>query len=64
MSDTFAADMKPPEMDENHWNTLQELLNAVNELPGVWDRVESFMMGRGIDNPKLEVEALHKIAFA
>jgi hypothetical protein len=53
-----------PQMDDNHWNTLQELLNAVAELPGVFERVEAFMIGRGIEAPKVEIEALHKVAFA
>ena len=55
---------KPPELDENHWNTLQELLNAVNSIPGVWERVEAYMIARDIDDPKAEVQALHDIAFA
>lgn len=51
------------QMDDNHWNTLQELLNAVSSLPGVADKVDAFMRGRGIEDPKAEIEALHKIAF-
>lgn len=51
------------EMDDNHWHTLQEILNAVAELPGVWERVEAFMIGRGIDAPKSEMDALRKVAF-
>ncbi len=54
----------PPEMDDNHWNTLQELLTAVAELPGVFDKVDAYLRGRGIEDPKAEIEALHKIAFA
>ena len=50
-------------LDDNHWNTLQEMLNALNDLPGVFERVEAFMIGRGIESPKVEIEALHKIAF-
>ena len=52
-----------PEMDDNHWNTLQELLNALAHLPGVFERVDAFMRGRGIEDPKVEIEALHSIAF-
>ena len=50
-------------LDDNHWNTLQEILNALSDLPGVFERVEAFMIGRGIESPKVEIEALHKIAF-
>lgn len=60
----MSEEVKAPEMDDNHWNTLQELLNAVADLPGVFDRVDAFMRGRGIEDPKAEMEALHKIAFA
>jgi len=50
-------------LDENHWHTLQELLTAVSSLPGVYERIEAFMMGRGIADPKVELEALHDKAF-
>lgn len=55
---------KPPELDENHWNTLQELLNAVDKIPGVWERVEAYMIAREIEDPKIEMQALRDIAFA
>ena len=51
------------QMDENHWNTLQEILNAIHGLSGVEDRIEAYMLGRGIEDPKLEIRALRNIAF-
>lgn len=51
------------QMDDNHWNTLQEILNAINSLDGVMDRIEAYMLGRGIENPESEIQALRKIAF-
>lgn len=50
-------------LDENHWNTLQELLNAVGALPGVMDKVDAYMRGRGIDDPVVELDALRSKAF-
>ena len=51
------------EMDDNHWNTLQEILNALGDLPGVNDRIDAYMRGRGIEDPEAEIDALRKIAF-
>ncbi|MCK7474038.1 MAG: hypothetical protein MZV49_12105 [Rhodopseudomonas palustris] len=31
------------EMDGNHWNTLQELQNAIGDLPGVYDKIDAYM---------------------
>ena len=64
MMNIWTVERKPPELDENHWSTLQELMNAVGEIPGVWERVEAYMIGRDIENPKAEMEALRKVAFA
>lgn len=47
-----------PEMDDNHWNTLKNLLDAMTDLPGVAERVEAYMMGRGIEDPHAEIQAL------
>ncbi len=52
-----------PGMDDNHWNTLQEILNAIGELPGTMDRVDAYMRGRGIEDPQAEIGALRDIAF-
>ena len=51
------------EMDDNHWNTLQEILNAIGCLPGVSERIDAYMRGRDIDDPEAEIRALRKIAF-
>lgn len=51
------------QMDDNHWNTLQELLNAIGCLPGVMDKIDAYMRGRDIDDPQAEISALRKIAF-
>lgn len=51
------------EMDDNHWSTLQELLTAIGDLPGVMDKIDAYMRGRGIDEPQEEIRALRKIAF-
>lgn len=51
------------EMDENHWNTLQEMLNAIGALPNVYERIDAYMRGRGIDDPDAEIRALRSIAF-
>lgn len=51
------------EMDDNHWNTLQELLTAIGYLPGVYDKIDAYMRGRGIDDPESEIRALRQIAF-
>jgi len=50
-------------MDDNHWNTLQEILNALGDLPGVNDRIDAYMRERGIEDPEAEIDALRKIAF-
>lgn len=51
------------EMDDNHWNTLQELLNAIGAMPDVSARIDAYMRGRDIDDPEAEMRALRKIAF-
>jgi len=51
------------EMDDNHWNTLQEILNAIGAMPDIEARVDAFMRGRGIDEPQSEIRALRSIAF-
>jgi hypothetical protein len=51
------------QMDDNHWNTLQELLTAIGDLPGVMDKVDAYLRGRGIEDPQEEIRALRKIAF-
>lgn len=51
------------QMDDNHWSTLQELLTAIGDLPGVMDKIDSYMRGRGIEDPEAELRALRKIAF-
>lgn len=51
------------QMDGNHWNTLQELLNAIGALPGVMDKIDAYMRGRDIEDPQAEIGALRKIAF-
>ena len=42
----------PPDLDENHFSTLQEVLSAISAIPGVAPQVEAFMRGRGIDDPQ------------
>jgi hypothetical protein len=54
---------EPPQMDENHWNTLQELLTAIGDLPGVMEKVDAYMRGRGIEDPQEEICELRRIAF-
>jgi hypothetical protein len=51
------------EMDDNHWNTLQELLTAIGCLPGVMDKIDAYMRGRDIEDPQAEIRALRQIAF-
>jgi hypothetical protein len=51
------------EMDENHLNTLQEILNAIGAMPDIEARIDAFMRGRGIDDPDAEIRALRMIAF-
>jgi hypothetical protein len=51
------------EMDENHRNTLQEILNAIGAMPDIEARIDAFMRGRGIDDPDAEIRALRMIAF-
>lgn len=50
-------------MDDNHWSTLQELLTAIGHLPGVMDKIDSYLRGRGIEDPQEEIRALRQIAF-
>lgn len=59
MEDRTAA----AQMDDNHWNTLQELLNAIGAMPDVACKIDAYMRGRDIDNPEAEIRALRKIAF-
>ncbi len=33
---------------------LQNVANAIGELPGVWDRIEAYLMGCGHDDPRQE----------
>jgi hypothetical protein len=51
------------EMDDNHWNTLQELLNAIGAMPDISARIDAYMRGRDIDDPEAEIRALRQIAF-
>jgi hypothetical protein len=51
------------QMDDNHWNTLQEILNAIGALPGVMDKIDAYMRGRDIDDPQSEIRALRQVAF-
>lgn len=51
------------QMDDNHWHTLQEILTAIGDLPGVMDKIDSYMRGRGFEDPQAEICALRKIAF-
>lgn len=51
------------QMDDNHWSTLQSLLTAIGDLPGVMDKVDAYMRGQGVEDPQLEIRALRKIAF-
>jgi len=50
-------------LDENQMNTVQEILNALAAMPEAFVRVEAYMRGRDIDDPKAEIEALHKAVF-
>lgn len=50
-------------MGDDHWNTLQELLTAINALPGVRTQIEAYMMGRGLDDPGEDLRELQRIAF-
>lgn len=59
MEDRTSAD----QMDDNHWSTLQELLTAIGDLPGVMDKVDAYMRGRGIEDPQAEIRDLRRIAF-
>lgn len=51
------------EMDDNLRSTLQELLTAIGDLPGVMDKIDAYLRGRGVDDPQEEIRALRKIAF-
>lgn len=57
------ADFESPIFDENHLSMMQEILNAVIELPGVYERVEAFMIGRGIESPRAEITTLRDLVF-
>lgn len=48
---------------EDQWITIQTLLNAIDSLPGVRERVEAYMLGRGFDTPSDDIQEIHKIAF-
>lgn len=50
-------------LDENQINTVQEILNAIRDLKGVYDRADAYLRGRGIEDPQAEIEALHKAVF-
>ena len=41
-----------------HMGTIQDMFNAVCELPGVAERVEAYMLGRGVENPREAMKAL------
>ena len=53
-----------PEPNEDDWIVLQEVLHAISELPTVWERVEAYLIARGIEVPREAVERWRKIADA
>ena len=61
---TEGMPVEAPSLGDEQWETLQELLNAMGDLHGVFERVEAFMRGRGIKDPATEIKTLRAIAFA
>lgn len=54
---------EPNQVGDEHWSTVQELLNAMSDLPGLAERVDAYMRGRGIDDPAEDIARLRKAAF-
>ena len=50
-------------LDANHMHTAQELLNAVYDLPGVPEKVDAWLRGRGLEDPQVEIDALRDQLF-
>lgn len=53
----------PPQLDDTHFNTMQEIVTAIYDIPGVADKVDTYMRGRGIEDPQAEICALRKVIF-
>lgn len=53
----------PLKLGDDMVEFLQEVSNAIGDLPGVWDRVEAYLLGRGIDNPRQEWDRLRSLLF-
>ena len=54
-------DMTSPEMTDEHFDTLYDVLHAINDLPHVRSLVEAYMRGRGCEDPAEQIDALHKL---
>lgn len=50
-------------MTEKNWFTVQRLLDAISDLPGVRDRVEAYMLGCGVEDPARDIADLYAVAF-
>lgn len=50
-----------PPLTDHHFDTLYELLMAINHLPHVRDLIEAYMRGRGHEDPTEQIETLHKL---
>lgn len=50
-------------LDEDHIHTIQELLTAVYDLPGVADKVDAWLRGRGFEDPQENIRDLRKQIF-
>jgi len=51
------------QLDEDTVCFLQEILHAISNLPGAWDRVEAYLMGVGYDRPRDEMDKLRGLIF-
>lgn len=56
-------DAKPTELDGNHVSTVQEILSAISDLPGVMEKIDAYMRGRGIEDPQAEIGELRSVVF-
>ena len=53
----------PLKLGDDMVELLQEVSNAIGDLPGVWERVEAYLLGRGIEKPREQWDALRGLLF-
>lgn len=57
------AEPQTTTLNEDENDTVQSLLQAINELPGVRVQVEAYMRGQGDSDPTASIEAIHAKVF-